>query len=63
MAAEHKCFKETNAALAEHNTKLVQNILNPNHLVIATDTIEKKRGQRAKVVIASYCPFCGKALK
>jgi hypothetical protein len=58
----HKCIRETNKELAKHNTKLVGNLLNPNHIFIDTQRVKPLRGKKAKVVIATYCPFCGEKL-
>jgi hypothetical protein len=38
-------------------------MLNPNHIFVATQKIEKKRGQKTMSVIATYCPFCGEKLE
>lgn len=57
----HECYEKTDEQLKEHNTKLLRNIFDPNQLVVATERISNLRdGKRAKVVIATYCPFCGK---
>lgn len=59
----HKCFTEVDAKLAEHNTRLVTNMFDSNQLLIETMQVERGRGKpKAKCVIASFCPFCGKAI-
>jgi hypothetical protein len=65
-----KCFEKVNTQLAEHNTELVL-LSTPDftrgvfetHLAIATSRIKNLRdGKQAKVVVATFCPFCGKSL-
>lgn len=67
-----KCIEQVNEQLREHNTELVlvQSLgMTPGkmtfetHLAIATRRIEALRdGKKAKMVVAAYCPFCGKTL-
>lgn len=57
----HPCYDKLDEQLAEHNTVLVRNVLDPNQLFVATERIRNLRdGKNAKAVVASYCPFCGK---
>lgn len=58
----HRCLTQVDTELAKHNTCLEQNLFNQNHVLLATHVLEKKRGARAKIMLASYCPFCGKKL-
>ncbi len=58
----HKCFVRINKRLKTDNTRLVTNLLDTNMLFIETEMIERKRGRRAKKVLASHCPFCGEEL-
>lgn len=62
MNHKHKCFKELNKELEQHNTKLVGNLLGIDYVLVETEKIETKKRGRPKSVIASYCPFCGKKL-
>ena len=59
---QHKCIRETNKKLEGHNTVLVTNLLNLNHIFIDTQRVGG-RGTKAKTVVASYCPFCGEKLE
>jgi hypothetical protein len=63
VVKEHKCIREINKTLKVGNTMLVRNMLNPNHIFVATQKIEKKRGQKTMSVIATYCPFCGEKME
>lgn len=57
-----ECKKEVNGVLAEHNTKLMENLLNGRDVFIETVKLDdKKRGKR-KYMFASYCPFCGEEI-
>jgi hypothetical protein len=67
-----KCFEKVNTQFAEHNTMLDMRMclnredgrmtLEPQ-LAIATSRIKNLRdGKQAKVVVATFCPFCGKSL-
>lgn len=60
--ARHKCLATLDTELCATNTELVRNLLNPNHVFIATTIKMKKRGARPTQVLASYCPVCGKKL-
>ena len=59
----HKCVKQLNKKLKETNTRLVGNLLNSNHIFVATEKIDNARMNKATSVVATYCPFCGKKLK
>ena len=59
----HKCIKLLNKKLKETNTQLSGNLLNPNHIFVATEKIDNARMKKATRVVATYCPFCGKKLK
>lgn len=59
----HKCFKTVNKKLREQNTMLVANLLNPNHVFIETQKIDKKKRKKPASVMASYCPFCGEYME
>lgn len=60
---QHKCIREANKKLEGSNTILVYNILNPNHIVVATQKLDKSFRTKALTVIASHCPFCGEKLE
>lgn len=60
------CIDLTNAALKAHNTELgiafefSRKTGECSATVgIETEIIEKKRGAKAKRVLAKFCPFCG----
>lgn len=59
------CLEETNALLAEQNTKLPGTIVLPRDgspgYVIATLMTERvvPRGKRPVVMAPTFCPFCG----
>ncbi len=60
----HKCIKQVNKKLKEHNTQLVCNLFNENDIFVATERIETGRGKKKAVaLLATYCPVCGKKLK
>ena len=64
MSETHKCFEDISKVLVKENTRLVFNLLNPNHVFVATERIRNLRdGKKAKRVIATYCPFCGERLE
>lgn len=58
------CIEECNKLLALHNTKLLASFSltgGSTLAVLATERIHNLRdGKRAKTVLASYCPICGK---
>lgn len=61
---EHRCIRKTDRKLAKTNTRLVRNLLNPNHIFVATQRIKNYRdGKKATSVVAAYCPFCGEKLE
>ena len=56
----HPCFAKVNRELVKYNTRLVQNLIDSDQLMVATERIRRLRdGKKAKIVIASFCPFCG----
>lgn len=59
----HKCIGIVNKRLAKENMELVADLMNPNTIFIDTVPIEKRRGFRAPLVAATYCPFCGDRLE
>lgn len=64
LMATHKCIKQTNKKLKNKNTVLVSNILNPNHIFVATERIRRLRdGKKPVSVVAAFCPFCGEKLE
>lgn len=62
MSIRHTCFQTVDAKLREENTCLVHNLMANDQIFIETMPVEKRQGFRAKRVIASHCPFCGKDL-
>ena len=56
-----KCAQKVNRELGKYNTRLVTDLLSGTP-ILATETVEKKRGARPKAVLATYCPFCGEVL-
>lgn len=59
----HQCLTDMDEFLKQHNTRLVGDLLNENRVFIATERIQSLRdGKRAKALIATYCPVCGKKL-
>lgn len=68
MKKRHSCFTMTDARLREHNTRLTCNLLDHNQLLVATERVPsqgkfRSRGRHPKLVIATYCPFCGERLE
>jgi len=60
----HKCITQLNKKLKETNTRLLANLLHPNHIFVDTEKIRKLRdGKKATKVVATYCPFCGEKLE
>ena len=63
----HKCIKEMNDMLAEHNTRLAETIDfsgNKRELLqLSTVKFDEKVRKKPVTVFANYCPFCGTALK
>ena len=56
------CIKLTNEALAKTNDQLRTMHLFDGRgprLYVETTPLERKRGQKDKKIIATYCPFCG----
>jgi uncharacterized protein (DUF2062 family) len=71
------CRDKANAVLAEHNTRLVENIgmlMHPrraarslfrfttDRILVATEKVDASSRKRSLVVAATFCPFCGKKL-
>lgn len=59
----HACFELANEKLGKKNTKLSFAMQVPSgdmRLVIGTEKVA--RGPKPLLVLASYCPFCGKHL-
>lgn len=61
-----KCIDLVNEKLAEHNTRLDQvSMLNfktgkcRESLHVVTTKLERRKG-KAKLMLVTYCPFCGK---
>lgn len=65
MKREHKCVQEMNDLLRSNNTRLVQTIsVTSRELIqVATEKADTKVRKKPVLVFASYCPFCGQALK
>ncbi len=59
------CWKTINKQLVEHNTRLSESFTFSGHtyLQIATEKIDSKVRKPTKLMLASYCPFCGSKLK
>jgi len=57
---EHSCFAMVDSMLRDSRTRLSRDLFDPNKLLIATELTEKKRGARPLLMIATFCPFCGK---
>jgi hypothetical protein len=56
------CFDDVCKKLNEHNgTMLLSNMLDkqPRAIVSTFYAGPKKRGARASIMLANYCPFCG----
>lgn len=63
-----KCVERVNKHLAEHNTVLDQtSLINMKtgtvreSMMVATRKLDKKKRGGAKIMLPSYCPFCGNA--
>lgn len=60
------CIDKATEALKEHDTELDVTFLMPTMrevLRVPTkwcDGVKPKRGKRPKVVLITFCPFCGK---
>lgn len=64
------CTKTMNKLLAEHNTTLTEHsMINittgkmRQSIAICTEKLNRKDRQKAKVVLPSFCPFCGEKIK
>ena len=56
------CIEKVNEALAEHNTQLNINMSlsgRPSRIILDTIKLPTKQRGKKKMVVASYCPFCG----
>jgi hypothetical protein len=56
------CKRQLEEMLSLHNSRLVGNILNPADVLIWTEKINSRKRGAAKVVIATFCPFCGEKI-
>jgi formate hydrogenlyase subunit 6/NADH:ubiquinone oxidoreductase subunit I len=55
-----ECIETINGQIAEHNMRLVTNLIGPQKaLVLVMKRDEKKRG-KLPYLQASFCPFCGR---
>lgn len=72
MPRQHRCFRQVDKKLAEHNTRLARNLLDHNQLIIGTEVVDDtkregrgcfKRKPKPAMLFASHCPFCGEKLK
>ena len=60
---QHRCLSAVDKELKKHNTRLAGDLFHPDRVFVATERINNYRdGKRAKQVVASFCPFCGKKL-
>jgi len=63
----HKCIKEINEQLTEHNGILSLAIdcsVEKRELIqLSVEKLDLKVRKKPPALFASYCPFCGKALK
>jgi thiol-disulfide isomerase/thioredoxin len=62
---EHTCVKEMNDLLEPNNTQLAQvlSVTGRELVQVATEKRDSKVRKKPVLVFASYCPFCGNALK
>jgi hypothetical protein len=64
----HKCIRQINTALAAHNTQLnlIFQVVGPQagkpFIQIATIKVGDKKRGKPKMVVATFCPFCGEKL-
>jgi len=69
------CRDKANAVLAEHNTRLVENVgalmyprraarsafrFTTDRILVATEKIDASVRKPPQIVAAIFCPFCGK---
>lgn len=63
----HRCIEETNELLKEHNAVLSVAIdfsgKGRELVQLSTAKLDSKVRRKPPSIFASYCPFCGKALK
>lgn len=60
--ADCNCISEVNKDLAARgeNAAIVTNLFGPPRATVGTYEVRKIRGKRAPILVASYCPFCGR---
>jgi hypothetical protein len=59
----HKCFVQADKFLADKNARLATNLLNDSNVFVEVEKLDEKIRGRLPVMIATYCPFCGKKLE
>lgn len=58
------CIKRMTKLLEPHNAQLAVNLFDPTYTLVETWRIAKGRGtKKPPIIVASYCPFCGKKHK
>jgi hypothetical protein len=55
----HDCVVQIQEQLKEYNTQLETNLFDPTQVFVQTVKVDTKKRGKAKMVLASYCPFCG----
>lgn len=56
------CRALVDEELKRTNSRVAVNYFNPISIIIATELIEKKPRRRPTILLATYCPFCGKRI-